>query len=76
MAAEHNVQIKKYHFSFTGLSTLLAEHDAISSNTDGASNLSVQPYAFAAAGEDTLHCGQMRKDPDRDKFELDMQREV
>ena len=29
-------------------------------------------FAFAAAGEDILHSGQMRNDPDRDKFEVDV----
>ena len=61
--------------SLTGLSALLAEQDAVTSNNDGTLNES-QHYAFAAASDDTLHYGQMRRDPDRSLFEMDMQREV
>jgi hypothetical protein len=57
------------------LTALLAEQNSIYSNTDGTDNMS-QPFAFAAVNDDTLHYGQMRNAPDRDKFELDMQREV
>ena len=63
-------------FSLSTLSALLAEQEAIHSHNDGTTNLPFKPYAFAAAGKDTLHYGQLRKDPDCDKFEVDMQREV
>ncbi len=58
------------------LSALLAEQEAIYSDTDGTTNLPYQPFAFATADNDSLHYGQMRKDIDRSKFEEDMQREV
>ena len=58
-----------------GLSALLADQDLIYSNDHGILNES-QHYAFAAAGDDSLHYGQMRKNPDRSLFEADMQREV
>jgi hypothetical protein len=67
--------IVEEEFTLQGLSALLAEQNAISSNDDGTSN-EFQHYAFAAAGDDTLHYGQMRKDADRSFFEVDMQREV
>jgi len=57
------------------LTALLAEQSAVSSNEDGTDNL-LQPFAYAAVDDDTLHYGQMRRAIDRDKFELDMQREV
>jgi hypothetical protein len=60
---------------FDNFSALLAEHSKISSNTDNTHN-NIPHYASAAAHDDTLHYGQMRKAPDRTKFEQDMQREV
>jgi hypothetical protein len=57
------------------LTALLAEQNAIHSNIDGTDNM-LQPFAFAAVDDDTLHYGQMRKAPDREKFEQDMQREI
>jgi len=60
---------------FANFTALLAEYTAIHSNSDGTSNSS-HHFAFAAANEDTLHYGQMRQAPDRDKFEEDMRREV
>jgi hypothetical protein len=60
---------------FDNFSALLAEHAFINGNTDGTSN-SINHFAFAAANDDTLHYGQMRKAPVRAQFELDMQREV
>jgi hypothetical protein len=35
-----------------------------------------QHYAFAAAGDGSLHYGQMRKNPDSSLFDADMQRKV
>jgi hypothetical protein len=46
-------------------------HSNVSSNTDGTHN-NIPHYAFVAANDDTLHYGQMRKAPDRAKFEQDM----
>jgi hypothetical protein len=60
---------------FADFSALLAEHALLQNNTDGTPN-SVHHYAFAAANDDSLHYGQMRKAPDRENFEQDMQREV
>jgi len=60
---------------FDRLTALLAEQNAIHSNSDGTNNL-CQPFAFAAVDDETLHYGQLRKAPDRSKFELDMQCEV
>lgn len=74
-ALETTLENEIHHFSLNGLCALMAEQDAIHSNNDGTSNI-LHPFAFAAANDDTLHYGQMRKDPDRDKFEIDMQREV
>jgi len=57
------------------LTALLAEQNAIQSNIDGTDNM-LQPFAFAAVDDDTLHYGQMHKAPDREKFEQDMQRKI
>ncbi len=57
------------------LTAYLTEQNSIHANDDGTTS-SVQPFAFAAVDDDTLHYGQMRKAPDRDKFETDMQREI
>jgi hypothetical protein len=62
-------------FTLQGLSALLAEQSLITSNNKGTSN-ELQQFAFVAAGDDTLHYGQMRKDRDRSSFEADMQCEV
>jgi len=62
-------------FPIDRLTTFLAEQHAIHSNPDDTAN-SLQPFAFAAVDDDTLHYGQMRKAPDREKFEEDMQREI
>jgi hypothetical protein len=35
-----------------------------------------QHFTFVAAGDNTLHYGQMRKDPDRSFFKVNMQCEV
>ncbi len=72
-ALESTLENEENIFSLSGLSALLAEQEAIFSNSDNTSEMPFKPFAFAAAGEDTLHYGQMRKDPDRAKFELDMQ---
>jgi hypothetical protein len=60
---------------FENFSSLLAENALFHSNMDGTSN-SINHYAFAVASDDSLHYGQMRKAPDREKFEQDMKREV
>ncbi len=75
-ALESTLENEENIFSLSGLSALLAEQEAIFSNSDETSEIPFKHFAFAAASEDTLHYGQMRKDPDRAKFELDMQREV
>jgi hypothetical protein len=53
---------------FANFTALLAEQTAIHSNSNDTSNSS-HHYAFAAANEDTLHYGQMRQAPDREKFD-------
>jgi len=57
------------------LTAYLTEQNSIHAKDDGTANL-VQPFAFAAVDDDTLHYGQMHKAPDRDKLDTDMQREI
>jgi hypothetical protein len=75
-ALESTLDDNDVHLPIKNLSALLAEQEAIYSDTDGTIDLPYQPFAFATADNDSLQYGQMRKDADRSKFEEDMQREV
>jgi hypothetical protein len=67
-ALESTLDDDDVHLPINNLSALLAEQEAIYSNTDGTFDLPYQPFAFAAVDNDSLHYGQMRKDADRSKF--------
>jgi histone deacetylase 1/2 len=74
-AFQESYRGKYCRFSFNFLTALLANQDAINDIGDDMPN-EYQHYAFAAASDDSLHYGAMRKDKDRPLFEEDMKREV
>jgi hypothetical protein len=49
---------EKLLFSLNALLSLLTKQEANHSNTDGTSNLPVQPFAFVVAG--IVECGNMQ----------------
>jgi hypothetical protein len=83
----YNTRFKKQHiaaiapfnhhhdFNDNTINAYLSSNDLFSTNDNNLSD-AIHHHVFTASHKDTLHFGELHHDPDREHFQLDMQREM
>jgi hypothetical protein len=64
-----------HDFNDQTINAYLSSNNLFSTNDNNFSD-AIHHHVFTASHKDTLHFGELQHDPDRNQFELDMQREM